>query len=82
MTKKKINEKTKEKINKIIDMEVDYIKFLVNNQPDMLRRYAKDYLDIDDQMCSEKQINEILVEQQADIWFWADESIRKKHLGI
>ena len=78
MTKKKINEK----INKIIDMEVDYIKFLVNNQPDMLRRYAKDYLDIDDQMCSEKQINEILVEQQADIWFWADESIRKKHLGI
>ena len=82
MNKKKINEKTKEKINKIIDMEVDYIKFLVNNQPDMLRRYAKDYLDIDDQMCSEKQINEILVEQQADIWFWADESIRKKHLGI
>ena len=78
MTRKKINEK----INKIIDMEVDYIKFLVNNQPDMLRRYAKDYLDIDDQMCSEKQINEILVEQQADIWFWADESIRKKHLGI
>ena len=78
MTRKKINEK----INKIIDMEVDYIKFLVNNQPDMLRRYAKDYLDIDDQICSEKQINEILVEQQADIWFWADESIRKKHLGI
>ena len=73
--------KIKKKINKIIDMEVDYIKFLVNNQPDTLRRYAKDYLDIDDKMPNEKQIDEILIEQQADIWFWADESIRKKHLG-
>ena len=72
--------KIKKKINKIIDMEVDYIKFLVNNQPDTLRRYAKDYLDIDDKMPNEKQIDEILIEQQADIWFWADESIRKKHL--
>jgi len=82
MNKKKINEKTKEKINKIIDMEVDYIKFLVNNQPDTLRRYARDYLDIDEERCNEKQIDEILIEQQADIWFWADESIRKKYLGV